>query len=30
MPEPPASRKGYEFNPLSYAVIGACRDVCAS
>ena len=23
----PASRKGYDFNPLSYAVIGACQDV---
>jgi hypothetical protein len=23
----PASRKGYEFNVLSYAVIGACQDV---
>ena len=22
-----ASRKGYEFSPLSYAVIGACQDV---
>ena len=24
---PPSSRKGYDFNPLSYAVIGACQDV---
>ena len=23
----PSSRKGYDFNPLSYAVIGACQDV---
>jgi len=26
MPQP-ASRKGYEFDALSYAVIGACQDV---
>ena len=24
---PPASRKGYDFSLLSYAVIGACQDV---
>lgn len=24
---PPPSRKGYDFSPLSYAVIGACQDV---
>ncbi len=23
----PTSRKGYDFSPLSYAVIGACQDV---
>jgi GxxExxY protein len=23
----PTSRKGYEFSPLTYAVIGACQDV---
>jgi len=23
----PVSRKGYEFTPLSYAVIGTCQDV---
>ena len=23
----PTSRKGYNFSPLSYAVIGACQDV---
>ena len=24
---PPPSRRGYDFSPLSYAVIGACQDV---
>ena len=23
----PTSRKGYDFSPLSFAVIGACQDV---
>ena len=27
MTPPPTSRQGYEFSPLSYAVIGACQDV---
>ena len=27
MTTPPASRKGYTFSALSYAVIGACQDV---
>ena len=27
MTTPPASRKGYNFSALSYAVIGACQDV---
>ncbi|HKY78958.1 MAG TPA: GxxExxY protein [Anaerolineales bacterium] len=27
MADPPRSRKGYDFSPLSYAVIGACQDV---
>ncbi len=27
MPNELASRKGYSFSPLSYAVIGACQDV---
>jgi GxxExxY protein len=27
MTGPTTSKKGYDFNPLSYAVIGACQDV---
>ena len=27
MTTPPASQKGYDFSPLSYAVIGACQGV---
>jgi GxxExxY protein len=27
MTTPPSSHKGYNFSPLSYAVIGACQDV---
>ena len=27
MTTPPASRKGYTFSALSYAIIGACQDV---